>query len=62
MARSFPEISPRGLKSLGIVLPSLAEIRIALDLADVVGVGVDFPLAAARGDGGGLAAVRAQQV
>ncbi|WP_440862379.1 hypothetical protein, partial [Streptomyces capoamus] len=32
------------------------------DLADVVGVGVDFPLAAARGDGGGLAAVWAQQV
>ncbi|SEE65548.1 hypothetical protein SAMN05216532_8177 [Streptomyces sp. 2231.1] len=30
MARSFPEISPRGWKSLGIVLPSLAEVRIAL--------------------------------
>jgi hypothetical protein len=30
VARSFPELSPRGLKNLGIVLPSLAEVRIAL--------------------------------
>lgn len=30
MARSFPEIAPHGLKSLGMVLPSLAEVRIAL--------------------------------
>ncbi|MFF8595247.1 hypothetical protein ACF061_28165 [Streptomyces sp. NPDC015220] len=30
MARSLPEISPRGWKSLNIVLPSLAEVRIAL--------------------------------
>ncbi|MFI6688425.1 hypothetical protein [Streptomyces sp. NPDC050485] len=30
MDRSFPEISPRGFAGLGITLPALAEIRIAL--------------------------------